>query len=133
MPLCQQLQKANQNWYCSFSTLMPASHLFIHCHGAMLLMLGRSCHCMLQDGWMMTVCRTIKKLSAHFPLEHLFYFKQVTTIDNLSLSAVAKMIITMMTGGQTLMADFGWLQLGIHCPGHLGVMAAGRQFPARQC
>jgi hypothetical protein len=56
---------------------------------------------------MMTVCRTMKKLSAHFPPEHLFYFKQVTTIDNPSLSAVAKMMMMMMTGGQTLMADFG--------------------------
>jgi hypothetical protein len=56
---------------------------------------------------MMTVHRTMKKLSAHFPPEHPFYFKQVTTIDNPSLSAVAKTMTTMTTGGQIPMADFG--------------------------
>jgi hypothetical protein len=55
----------------------------------------------------MTVRGTMKKLSAHFPPEHPFYFKQVTTIDNLSLSTVAKMMMTTMTRGQTPMADFG--------------------------
>jgi hypothetical protein len=46
----------------------------------------------------------MKNLSAHFPLEHPFYFKQA--INDPSLSAVAK-TMTMMTGGQTLMADLG--------------------------
>jgi hypothetical protein len=53
----------------------------------------------------MIICRTMKKLSAHFPLEHLFYFEQA--IDDPSLSAVAKTMTTTMTGGQTPMADLG--------------------------
>jgi hypothetical protein len=54
---------------------------------------------------MMIIHRTMKKLSAHFPPEHLFYFEQA--IDNPSLSAVAKMTMTMTTGGQTPMANLG--------------------------
>jgi hypothetical protein len=54
---------------------------------------------------MMIIRRTMKKLSAHFPLEHLFYFEQA--IDNPSLSAVAKTMTTTMTRGQTPMADLG--------------------------
>jgi hypothetical protein len=53
---------------------------------------------------MMIIRRTMKKLSAHFPLEHLFYFEQA--INNLSPSAVAKMM-TMTTRGQTPMANLG--------------------------
>jgi hypothetical protein len=54
---------------------------------------------------MMIIHRTMKKLSAHFPPEHPFYFEQA--IDDLSLSAVAKTTTTTTTGGQTLMADLG--------------------------
>jgi hypothetical protein len=53
----------------------------------------------------MIIHRTMKKLSAHFPPEHPFYFEQA--IDDPSPSAVAKMMTTTTTGGQTLMADLG--------------------------
>jgi hypothetical protein len=55
---------------------------------------------------MMIIRRTMKKLSAHFPPEHPFYFEQA--IDDPSPSAVAKtMTMTTMTGGQMPMADLG--------------------------
>jgi hypothetical protein len=52
----------------------------------------------------MIIRRTMKKLSAHFPPEHPFYFEQA--IDDPSPSAVAK-TTTTMTGEQTPMADLG--------------------------
>jgi hypothetical protein len=55
----------------------------------------------------MIVRRTMKKLSAHFPPEHPFYFKQVTTIDDPSAVAKTTTTTTTTTGGQTPMADFG--------------------------